>query len=326
MSRFQFVGGVLIAIFCPVLGWAQAPASPTAHADARQLIFTYGAVVMGLRPGQVARIWAPTPTTQPGQDVQTIRRDLPDGLQIATEPRYGNSMLYFAARATAEGTARFSVSYRVTRYALAGVADANEGPKFLAPDKLVPTGGKTLQLLAGKTIPADPLAAARFIYDAVDDHMQYRKDKPGWGRGDAEWACQSGFGNCTDFHSLFIALTRSRNIAGKFQIGFALPERRGKGEIKGYHCWAFFQARDHNWIPVDISEANLNPAKRDYLFGHIDENRVAFTVGRDIDLVPRQAGPPLNFFIYPYVEVDGAPYPADKIERHFAYEDIAANQ
>ena len=58
------------------------------------------------------------------------------------------------------------------------------------------------------------------------------------------------------------------------------------------------------------------------LFGNLTESRVSFTVGRDIDLVPRQKGPALNFFVYPYVEVDGQPYAAEKIKRHFSFEDV----
>jgi hypothetical protein len=33
-----------------------------------------------------------------------------------------------------------------------------------------------------------------------------------------------------------------------------------------------------------------------------------FTVGRDIMLNPKQDGAPLNYFIYPYVEVGGKEY------------------
>ncbi len=33
-----------------------------------------------------------------------------------------------------------------------------------------------------------------------------------------------------------------------------------------------------------------------------DDNRVQFTVGRDIRLDPPQRGDPLNYFIYPYGE------------------------
>jgi hypothetical protein len=59
---------------------------------------------------------------------------------------------------------------------------------------------------------------------------------------------------------------------------------------------------------VDASEARKNPDKRNYFFGALDENRVQLTIGRDLLLSPRQAGPPLNYFVYPYVEVDGQPF------------------
>jgi hypothetical protein len=60
----------------------------------------------------------------------------------------------------------------------------------------------------------------------------------------------------------------------------------------------------------------------DYYFGNLSENRLSFSVGRDIDLEPQQKGPPLNFFIYPYVEVEGKAYPADKVQRAFSYKDV----
>ena len=72
---------------------------------------------------------------------------------------------------------------------------------------------------------------------------------------------------------------------------------------------------------MDISEANRNPEMKDYYFGNLTEDRVQFTIGRDIDLVPRQSSKALNFFIYPYVEVDGQPYAAENVLRRFAYED-----
>ena len=75
-------------------------------------------------------------------------------------------------------------------------------------------------------------------------------------------------------------------------------------------------------MPVDISEANKNPKLKDYYFGNLTADRVTFSTGRDIDLAPKQDGPPLNFFVYPYVEVDGKPYPADKVKRKFGYEDV----
>src|SRR5262249_48242748 len=135
------------------------------------------------------------------------------------------------------------------------------------------------------------------------------------------WACDSKYGNCSDFHSLFISLARSQKLPAKFEIGFGLPQKRGKGEVAGYHCWAFFRPEGKSWVPVDISEANKNPRLRDYYFGNLTEDRVTSSVGRDIDLVPRQAAGPLNFFIYPHVEVDGKVVGQGKIDWKFSFED-----
>jgi len=73
---------------------------------------------------------------------------------------------------------------------------------------------------------------------------------------------------------------------------------------------------------VDISEANKNPRMRDYYFGNLTEHRVAFSTGRDLTLVPRQDGPPVNFLVYPYVEVGGKPYADAKVQRRFSYQDV----
>jgi len=50
-------------------------------------------------------------------------------------------------------------------------------------------------------------------------------------------------------------------------------------------------------------------------------NRVQFTQGRDLTLSPAQDGAPLNYFVYPYVEVDGKEHPNVSIA--FSFEDIA---
>ena len=167
----------------------------------------------------------------------------------------------------------------------------------------------------------DQMALGKMLYDLVNNHMKYSKEGIGWGQGDAVWACDSKYGNCSDFHSLFISLARSQKIPSKFEIGFPLPEARGRGEIPGYHCWAKFRPTGKDWIPVDISEANKNPKMKDYYFGNLTEDRITFSTGRDIELVPKQSGDPLNFIVYPYVEVDGKPWPAEKIRRKFSYED-----
>ncbi|HZU37232.1 MAG TPA: transglutaminase-like domain-containing protein, partial [Gemmataceae bacterium] len=200
---------------------------------------------------------------------------------------------------------------------------AGDFARYLQPDRLVPVGGKTLELIKGKQLPDNQLAAARELYNIVDNHMKYKKVGTGWGRGDAVWACDNGYGNCTDFHSLFISLARSRKIPAKFVIGFPLPTNAHAGPIPGYHCWAWFHPQGYGWIPVDISEANKDPKMRTYYFGNLTPDRVAFSTGRDIELTPKQDGPALNYFVYPYVEVQGKPYPQTRVKPRFSFKDMA---
>jgi hypothetical protein len=53
----------------------------------------------------------------------------------------------------------------------------------------------------------------------------------------------------------------------------------------------------------------------------VDSNRVQFSTGRDITLSPKQDGPPLNYFVYPYVEVDGKTY--ESIGRKFSFAEVS---
>ena len=48
---------------------------------------------------------------------------------------------------------------------------------------------------------------------------------------------------------------------------------------------------------------------------------MTFSTGRDLHLNPAQEGKRLNFFVYPYAEVDGRPH--DKIERKIQYENLS---
>lgn len=292
----------------------------------RSFTFVYAATVTGLPPGTRARVWLPVPATNDEQQVRERARALPADAATAVEPKFGNTILYFEAAARADGTVPMRIEYGVTRReagaeAAPAARDREDDAVFLRADRRVPIDGKPLTLLHGKTLPRDSVALARVLYDTVNAHLKYGKDKPGWGNGDSNWACDNRSGNCSDFHSLFISLARANHLPAKFEIGFAIPEARGEGSVAGYHCWAWFRPADRGWTPVDISEANRHPKLEEYYFGHLTADRVAFAVGRDLTLAPKQAGPPVNFLIYPYVEVEGKPLPARQVAGHFAYRD-----
>ena len=297
----------------------------------RTFLFTYAGAIKDLKPGKTANVWLPVAVSGPEQQVTIKSQKLPGKPKIHTEKQYGNTMLYFQAKANDKGEIPFEIVYEVQRKEVRTDLSANlvlkpaaneNLARFLEPDAKVPIVGKPLELIKDKKVPKDQFAAAKVFYDIVNNHMKYSKEGKGWGQGDSVWACDSKFGNCSDFHSLFISMARGNKIPSKFEMGFPIPTKHGAGAVGGYHCWAWFLPNQKGWIPVDISEANRHPELKEYYFGNLTEDRVRFTTGRDINLEPRQKGPALNFFIYPYAEVNGQPYPQEKIERRFAYEDV----
>ena len=293
----------------------------------RHFEFEYAGKAIGLKPGANVRVWLPIPPTNQHQSVSVKASQFPAKATTARESQYGNCMVHFETTAPKNGEVSFSITYDVARAEVKALdrdgqeLSVAERRLFLKPNRLVPTTGRPLDLLKGVNTPGDQLRLGRFLYERVDSHMKYDKSRPGYGNGDSVWACDSQFGNCTDFHSLFISLARAKGLPARFEIGFPIPEARGRGTIGGYHCWAFFHTDKHDWVPTDISEADKHPEMKDYYFGSLTENRVAFSKGRDLNLVPRQTGKPLNFFVYPYIEVDGKPLSKDQMEKAFRYAD-----
>jgi transglutaminase-like putative cysteine protease len=300
--------------------------------DSRHFTFHYGFTVKNLPAGKKVRIWIPAAHSDANQEVKVVsaKGDLP--LKTTRELKNGNEIYYAEIAAAAQPELHFDVEYHVVRHerialgaaphVVAASLSSMEKQEDLQPDALVPVTGLPADLAVkvtqGKTQPLDK---ARAIYDYVFTTMRYDKTGTGWGRGDVLYACDAKKGNCTDFHSLFIAMARSQGIPARFEIGFPLPPDKHSAEIAGYHCWSDFYIDGKGWIPVDISEAWKHQEKRDYFFGSHDVNRVQFSMGRDLRLNPAQDGKPLNYFVYPYVEVDGQEYP--NVSLAFSFADVS---
>jgi transglutaminase-like putative cysteine protease len=301
--------------------------------DSRHFTFHFAFTVKNLAAGKKVRIWIPEARSDAFQEVRIVsaQGDLP--LNLTKETKYGNH-IYYAETSSAQPELHFAIEYDVIRHERVALGEAAphavrvslssaEKRQDLRPDVLVPVTGLPADLAAGVTAgKTQPLDKARAIYDYVFTTMRYDKTGTGWGHGDVLYACDAKKGNCTDFHSLFIAMARSQGIPARFEIGFPLPSDEHSAEIAGYHCWSDFYIEGKGWIPVDISEAWKHPEKRDYFFGSHDVNRMQFSVGRDLRLSPPQEGKPLNYFVYPYVEVDGREYP--NVSLAFSFADAGA--
>jgi transglutaminase-like putative cysteine protease len=312
---------------------AAAPTSDATPPDRqRDFRFTYHSEIAIPAGANHVEAWIPLPREDQFQRITSLNVDTPVHHEIVEQNHNGNRLLHLEASAPVPASIPVTLSFEVKRSEEAPNLEraqrnvpepsGDEFAEFLGPDKLVPLDGRIAQVsnkLGDET--ASPWQQAQIIYEYVVGVMSYDKTGKGWGRGDAIYACDVRRGNCTDFHSLFIALARSRGIPARFTIGFPIGKAKS-GEVPGYHCWAEFYSGGE-WVPVDASEAWKNPARHAYYFGRLDAARVAFTMGRDLKLTPRPQGEPLNYLIYPYVEVDGKPLAKESIKNHFEYANVA---
>lgn len=303
-----------VAMLVSACACAAAPGSLAAPAR-RTFSFTYSVTVPKAPEGSARLdIWIPTPVRDGLQRIHSLDASATLGgraipFERTRDDEYGNGMIHVRVeRPSADVVVTWTAL--VTRTEDVGQGTGPVRARFLQPDELVPIDGKAAELARALGVDRRdaPLGVrAKAAYDNVLTTMQYDKVAEGWGKGDFLRACTVGKGNCTDFHAKFTGIARAGGIPVRFTMGIPLgPEP--SGTAGGYHCWAHWHD-GASWRPVDASEAQKiqakDPAKAEWFFGHLDPDRLALSVGRDLTLSPPQAGKPLLFFAYPHVEVDG---------------------
>ena len=254
-----------------------------------------------------ARMWIPLAKSDQFQTVEVKSIKAPQNQEILQERKHGNRVLYLTLGPEDSGET-VEIRFGVQRLEKPVYAAPTPAPgQYLEPERLVPAN-ETFSSIAEKVVEDKngDLVRARALYDHVIDRMRYMKFGPGWGKGDAVYACDARTGNCSDFHSYFIALSRAVDIPARFAIGAAIPSERNEGGIDGYHCWAEFYT-DGRWWPVDISEGDKCSSLSTYFFGHHPANRIELSRGRDLVLEPGPASGPINFLAYPVLEINGKP-------------------
>jgi hypothetical protein len=276
--------------------------------------FTYQATLPTM--AEPAKMWIPIPTDDQFQEITMNRIEIPGEHQILTEEKFGNQILYVELQPEDSGKTMV-LHFDVKRQEKSVFVDDTKPELYLLAETMVPLNDKfkTIARNALKDKNGGDLVRARALYDHTIDSMKYAKFGSGWGQGNANFACDSARGNCTDYHSYFIALCRASNIPARFAIGAAVPSSRDNGGVNGYHCWAEFYA-EGKWWPVDISEADKYAALATYYFGHNPANRVEFSRGRDLIVEPGPESGPINFLAYPLLEVGGKPV---KIKPQFGF-------
>jgi len=264
-----------------------------------------------------AKLWLPLARSDEFQTVRVEEIRAPESRRELDERAHGNKLLFVTLQPN-DGGSTVEVRYEVVRVEKSAYPATEARPDaYLASERLVPTTDK-IRKIARDVIKGKPtnLMRARALYDHVIQKLRYAKFGPGWGNGDAVYACDAKSGNCSDFHAYFIALARSVGIPARFAVGAAIPSERDDGGIDGYHCWAEFYT-DGKWWPVDVSEGDKNPRLQTYYFGHHPANRIELSRGRDLVVEPGPASGSINLLAQPVLEVEGKPV---KIKADFSFQ------
>jgi len=297
----------------------------------RKFFFNYTVNVKEVPAGaKKFELWIPVPQDTAHQAITNLKFDAPAQPEIGVDPATGNKIAYWKLEGDAVKPFSVKLTFDCTRKEIAakldGARDLNAEEQtalaeMLKANKLVLVGDEVKDLAAKATGEAKSTQEiAKATYEYVYANMKYDKpaDKKGWGQGSTKWAVEQCYGNCTDFHALFMSIARTKGVPVKFEMGFPVAADKQEAPVGGYHCWAKFYLGGVGWVPVDASDA-WKAKKKDEYFGKLPNDRVQFTTGRDVNLVPKQAGEPLNYFIYPYAEADGKKVDAG-IERLFAFQ------
>lgn len=280
---------------------------------------------------QRVRLWIPYPMSDEHQDITEVRvtgNFASSG--VYREGGGGNALLY-AEWSGPSKERTLSYAFRAARREVrtrdVGGAEpplsSREFARFLAPTRLGSTAGPAkevaVRITKGKKTN---LAKARAIYDWIVENMYRDPDVKGCGIGEVDTLLHKLGGKCADLHSVFVTLCRAAGVPAREVFGIRLPKGNGGDMTKTQHCWAEVYRPGTGWIvvdPADVRKAilekklSVDEARplRDYYFGAVDENRIAYGTGRDLLLNPPQEGPPLNYFMYPYAEADGKPLNED---------------
>ena len=199
--------------------------------SADRFTFTYEVQLPEL--SESAEIWLPLAQSDSFQQVEILSIDAPVEHQLLTEGENQNSILYLKLMSK-HAHDKIMIQYQVQRIEKSAyIEETFNSKKYLKATSLNPVGDR-FEVISSTIIESKqadtPLMKARALYDYIIDNMRYAKEGI-YGTGDANYACDSKSGNCTEFHSFFISLARSAGIPSRFAVGASIPSERNEGGI-----------------------------------------------------------------------------------------------
>lgn len=271
------------------------------------------------------RVWIPYPVSNSTQDISNVRISGNFSQSgIYGEKETGNLSLYAEWTAQAKDRA-ITLTFDATAQELirkdfpaVEPAIPVEIREYLKSTAFIPTDGKVKEIALSVTKNKRKISdKARAVYQWVVENTVRDPDVKGCGTGEVEKVIAKRGGKCADISSVFVSIARAAGVPAREVFGLRLGKKDQEDMTGGHHCWVEFYVPGYGWVPADpadvrkamlVEKLDLKGAQKyiDYYFGAVDEYRVALARGgRGYYLNPRQNDGPLNYFMYPYAEVNG---------------------
>lgn len=239
-------------------------------------------------------IYQPRPIEWDSQKNVTVEEVTPAPLKSGVDPDHGNGMYYWLIKSAPKSGAsmQFKIQFTLTAYETLSTVDPDkiqpynqDSPLYklyTRSERFIESTNPQIVALADKIADGEtnPYRLARKFYDYVMDNSKYKL--LGKGLVGANYLLTNGEGECGDYSSLFIALSRAKGIPARSIVGYWAISG-----LNQTHVWAEFYIENVGWIPVDATVGQSR--KADYYFGNMDNQRIVLNKGFNIRLEP--AGP-----------------------------------
>lgn len=287
------------------------------------------------------RLWIPYPVSGENQTIENVRIEGNHHYHsVVAVKETGALALYVEWNGPVEGQRHVDFSFHASAAERkSGLISSNEPDiprhikKYLQSSERIPTGGK-IKLIAMEAVKGKKTVAEKHeaIYGWVVENTKRDPNVQGCGLGLADRVIESRGGKCADLSSVYVALARAAGVPSREVFGMRLGKKEGEQDMtSGHHCWAEYYQPGYGWVQTDpadvrklmlVNDLALDQAGdiRKYYLKNVGPNRIALGHGgRGVWLNPRQDDGPLNYFMYPYAEVDGKGLPWLAAQKELKY-------
>jgi len=239
-------------------------------------------------------VYQPRPIIWDGQQDISIEMVSPAPDKQSEDSVFGNGLYYWNVIKEMPGigeSLQFKIIFTYTAYEITANINPNEiqpynknSPLYklyTRPESFIESTDPQIVGIANQVAASEenPYLLAQKFYNYVVETAHYRL--VGKGLLGAKALLTNGEGECGDFASLFIALSRAKGIPARSVAGYwaitGLEQR---------HVWAEFYIEGIGWIPVDPTIGQQSASNKNYYFGNMDNQRVILEKGFNIPMDP----------------------------------------